>query len=283
MYDVFQPLIGAQGAHVYAVMTRWIFGHRVRVGMGVREIATESGVSRSAAARAILAMEHLGMLRRERGRGAQSSVYELLDLKEAAEALGARWNPDRFSFQLSRARIAELRTGLRHFFARSICVSVGDTSGCGKLPVCVSVGDARGTPVSQNGGICVPPVGRVSSYSTKQQNLQENPPLPLPPAGGERDEAYDVEAHRVALACRFTARGVERAIAEQLAAVLPEDLRAVGDRMVARWQEYASLGEYLRFSWGPRKFFSLGMWEQPGLWPLDEEKLRLARAARVGL
>jgi hypothetical protein len=287
LYDVFQPVIGAQGAHVYAVMTRWIFGHRVKVGMGVREIATESGVSRSAAARSILAMEHLGMLRREAGRGSQSSLYELLDLKEAAEALGAQWNPERFSFQLSEARIAFLRTGLRRFFERARCVSVGDTKVDEDSSVCVSVGDARGTPASQNEGVCVPPAGRASSYTTKHKT-QEYPPLPLPPAGGEReDHAIASEARRVKLVCGFTARGVERAIEAQLAQCAEREpgvkASEQADVMIARWQEYVSLGEYLRFPWGPRKFFNEGHWATPELWPIDRERLQMARSSSVGV
>ena len=89
LYDVFQPVIGATATHIYAAMTRWGYGHRVELAM--REIAVESGTSKSAVQRATLAMERVGMIRLAPSRGSKPAAYELLDLKEASIALGAVW------------------------------------------------------------------------------------------------------------------------------------------------------------------------------------------------
>jgi hypothetical protein len=335
LYDVFQPVIGATATHIYAAMSRWAFGHRVEMGM--REIAVESGTSRSAVQRALVAMERLGMVRGVAGRGPQPAAYNLLDLKEASIALGAEWNPHRASHGLSPTRVAELRTAVLH------CVPYGDTKAGGNLPDCVPHGDASGTLLSQKRGVSVPHRDAHLYIYKQDTRLQDNHPLPLPPAegglrdesdssdiapaegglrdesdssdiapaegglrdesdssdiapaeGGLRDEsessdiALDREAQRVLRACGSTSDGVLRVIRKQLAErvrpATPEGLTKTAEWMIAMWEDYRTCGDrgWLRFVWGPRKFFGDGHWANCALWPIDEERREMYGRAREG-
>ena len=303
LYDVFQPVIGATATHIYAAMSRWAFGHRVEMGM--REIAVESGTSRSAVQRALVAMERLGMVRGVAGRGSQPAAYNLLDLKEASIALGAEWNPHRASHGLSPTRVAELRTAVLH------CVPYGDTKAGGNLPDCVPHGDASGTLLSQKRGVSVPHRDAHLYIYKQDTKQQDNHPLPLPPAegglrdesessdiapaeGGLRDEsessdiALDREAQRVLRACGSTSDGVLRVIRKQLAErvrpATPEGLTKTAEWMIAMWEDYRKCGDrgWLRFVWGPRKFFGDGHWANCALWPIDEERREMYGRAREG-
>jgi IclR helix-turn-helix domain len=290
LYDVFQPVIGGTATHIYAAMTRWAFGHRVE--MGVREIAVESGTSRSAVQRAVVVMERLGMLRRAHAdrvpgrRGASSMAYDLLDLKEAAVALGAVFDTHRSSHVLPSSRVDELRKEL-HF------VPQGDENTRDIDGVFVPYGDMNGTLLSQKPGEFVPQGGlnRGPFNSLQDTRLQQNnPPLPLPP-GGERggspvEELIDREAQRVVEACRFTSSSVKRAVVRQLRQVQahsPGLIEESADRMIAHWASYCADSDLMRFTWGPRRFIDEGHWARPNTWPIDQEKLAAVRAARVGV
>jgi hypothetical protein len=319
LYDVFQPVIGATATHIYAAMSRWAFGHRVEMGM--REIAVESGTSRSAVQRALVAMERLGMVRGVAGRGSQPAAYNLLDLKEASIALGAEWNPHRASHGLSPTRVAELRTAVLHCVPYGDtkaggnlpdCVPYGDTKAGGNLPDCVPHGDASGTLLSQKRGVSVPHRDAHLYIYKQDTRQQDNHPLPLPPAegglrdesessdiapaeGGLRDEsessdiALDREAQRVLRACGSTSDGVLRVIRKQLAErvrpATPEGLAKTAEWMIAMWEDYRKCGDrgWLRFVWGPRKFWGDGHWANCALWPIDEERREMYQRAREGV
>jgi hypothetical protein len=286
LYDVFQPVIGATATHIFAAMTRWAFGHRVE--MGVREIAVESGTSRSAVQRATLAMERLGMLRIDRRRGSEPSAYDLLDLKESSIALGAEWSPQRASHVLPPTRVRELREELQR------SVPYGDAKAGGNLPDCVPHEDAAGTVASHTGTL-VSQAWDAHPFKEQDTKLQDYPPLPLPPAGGERrvepefsDGALKREAERVRQATGASSVGVLRAICAQLVQrVRPataEGLARTADSMIRGWQDYRTCGDrgWLRFVWGPRKFFADGHWAQSQLWPIDQEREQAYWRAREG-
>lgn len=301
LYDVFQPVIGATAAHVFAAMTRWAFGHRVQ--MGVREIAAESGVGRSTVARALIAMERLGMLRRVVGRGTEATACDLLDLKEAAQQLGAEWNPQRASWALSPERVLALRRELASVPQRdatpdeneSACVPPWDAALCGKPSASVPQRDAPGTPASQKTGSSVPPADTASIYR-QDTRLQDHHPLPPPPAEGERrakaDEEGELRPHVDAVlhGCWIDRerKGIRRAVAGQLRALAEQGElpAAAAARMVAVWRAYREAKPFLRYEWGPAKFFAEGHWRDVDGWPYDERKIerrRLEDMARVGM
>jgi len=59
----------------------------------------------------------------------------------------------------------------------------------------------------------------------------------------------------------------------------PED---IAKSMIDSWTAYTQAGEFLRFTWGPEKFFSQGHWLNQQGWPLDQEALQRRREANVG-
>lgn len=296
-YDVFQPVIGAAAIHVYAVLTRFARGHEVQ--MGIRDLEMESGTSRSAVARSLIAMEQVGMLRRRMGRGTAAAAYELLDLKEAARALGAEWSPHRASWVLPPARAAEIWRSLFSVSVRDaksgLSVPQGDAAGCGKRRASVSVGDARGTLVSQNLGGCGSPAGHASSYRTKPK-LQDNHPLPPPQAEGERrpdPDSGDLDLvpkiGAVMQGCGFTKPSLKRAISAQLRqewdAGGEEAAARAAAAMIAAWRGLCENRHLLRYDWGAVKFFGEGHWRDREAWPWDSRALeahRMRAEARVG-
>ena len=83
--------------------------------------------------------------------------------------------------------------------------------------------------------------------------------------------------------CKFTSKRTFRVITEVLA--MERDgvgLADTAERLAKAWENYRERAEWLRFTWGPPKFFSEGHWQDNASWPYDEERLRRAREARVG-
>ena len=311
LLDVFQPIIGPQGVSLYVNLSRMAYGASFEYSARGLEEAT--GMSRMTVWRTMAVLEHLGMVRVQAARGSARGKCDLMDLKELAEALGARPIQNGKSHELPAAALARLKKECAAVRARlvgaaaattdagaGVCVPVGDANSGGKLPFCVPVGDAPGTFVSQNEGVCVPLEGH-ASFSVSKHKTAKQEPTPTPPgAGGERRDGLpvlngepedavtlDLQALRVATACGTDVRGVVRAIRGQLAMrVKPLEapaLAEMADRMIAAWREYSSWGEFLRFPWGLRKFFGEGKWDTPALWPIDMEKYSASRGARVGM
>jgi hypothetical protein len=56
----------------------------------------------------------------------------------------------------------------------------------------------------------------------------------------------------------------------------------IADEMISNWREYVELGEFLRYTWSPRKSFSEGHWKKWQGWPLDRQVIALRNGARVG-
>lgn len=80
-------------------------------------------------------------------------------------------------------------------------------------------------------------------------------------------------------ACGFSAeRRLERVLAELLASG-----GATEQALEEAWKSYAALGEYHRVTYGPKKFFALGIWRDDRLWALDEARMARAREQRVGM
>jgi len=176
----------------------------------------------------------------------------------------------------------------------------------------VSVGDSNpdvpgdGT-VSQNGVYCLP--GETPLYN-KTQNSKTNP-TPTPPLpGGERE--VELSPSRILQLARASGEllsesavefgksaAVDRVMREcgfsdpRLAPVIDlalswEVVRSqtgvdeIAALMIQRWREYCQVGEYLRYTWSPKKFIAQGHWLNVEGWPLDQERLDRARGAAVG-
>lgn len=123
---------------------------------------------------------------------------------------------------------------------------------------------------------------------TVREPSRTTKPSPAPSgAEGEHDSDswIEREAKRVCQAMGATARGVLRAVMQQLElrARSPDEARGVADRLIARHAEYSRDAEWMRFAWGLRKWVSDGYWDQPQSWPYDEAKIERARGARVGI
>lgn len=293
LYDVFQPLIGPHGVSLYCNLSRRAYGEVLEYSL--RELGDKTGMSRMTVARTMAVMEHLGMVRVRIGRGSAAGEFALVDLKDLAEALGARPIQNGKSHLLDAEALTRLRAECAAVRARldgrgaertlDGCVPQGDTKDCGKPSVCVPQRDTSAAVVCQNEGVCVPPEGHATFSVSRPKQKTNTPPLPLPPAGGGRgdsDARLDHEAGRVAQACGATARGVARAIRAQMA-MRGGDPEELAVRMIAAWEEYSRIGdELLRFTWGARRFFGEGHWANAALWPIDKDRRELARGARVG-
>lgn len=90
---------------------------------------------------------------------------------------------------------------------------------------------------------------------------------------------------RVMLACGFADRrlGLALVSAMVLGEREGESCEAIAERMIAGWQSYLEADEFLRFKWGPRKFFLQGHWRDDRGWPWDQQRLADDRRARVGM
>lgn len=137
LYDVFQPIVGAQAVSVYVNLTRDCYGE-TRVSYTLRKLAEAMSVSRAAVWRNLAVLESVGVLRLIRGKGSGESSCELCDLKDAAEALGGVYNSRRSSFLLPEEKLVELRARVA-----KVRESMQGKKQSATVPVCVSQRDAN--------------------------------------------------------------------------------------------------------------------------------------------
>lgn len=294
LYSVFRPVIGYLPAWIFAVMSRWCYGHEVR--MGLREIAEEAGVSRSSAHRATLAMQALNMIRIRDGRGRAAASYELCDLKEAARALGAQRDARRGSLTLNASQVRELK---KRVAAALACVPVRDAKEEAAEPACVPVRDAKdcGNPplvsqfVSQNRGVCVPDRGG-PSITQRNKDIKTKPtPNPTRKRAGRSEQVSlspeeQNATERVCRECGVTDPRWERAIGQALRKYGVQECKPpwdVGDAMIVAWRAHKEAARWLWRVSRPDKFFKHGLWLDEDRWSWDREKLERAGAARVGM
>jgi Helix-turn-helix domain len=143
------------------------------------------------------------------------------------------------------------------------------------------------TPVHTNPAMeCNPPRPPIRKNRHRTVNEPSNQsPTPFQERKGARaqDPAVVDIAELVCERCKFTSKGTLHAIAKVLA--MERDgagLSEVAERLVKAWADYREAIEWLRYAWGPTKFFAEGHWQSSATWPYDEERLRRAREARVG-
>jgi Helix-turn-helix domain len=131
-----------------------------------------------------------------------------------------------------------------------------------------------------------PPNRKNRHLTVSEPSIKTNlSPTPFQERKGARsqDPAVVDIAEMVCERCKFTSERTFRVITEVLA--LERDgagLAETAERLVKAWENYREAAEWLRFTWGPPKFFSEGHWQDNASWPYDEERLRRAREARVG-
>lgn len=209
LYDAWQPIVGPHAVNVYVNLTRDAYASTIEYS--VRKLADATGISKSAVWRNLKVMEHVGMLRLETGAGSAGSVCELLDLKEAAEKLGAVYNRQRASFLFTDMAVARLRAGVTEMRRRMQekqpkpepvemdphvvmgpemidpffrCVPDRDTNSEEKAAeeknLCPS---SRDTSVPLEGGLC--PFDGGSQQKCEQNTIHNTnpPPTPALPAG----------------------------------------------------------------------------------------------------
>jgi DNA-binding MarR family transcriptional regulator len=284
LYDAFQPIVGPHAVLVYVHLTRESYS--ATVSYSLRKLADATGISRSAVWRNLAVLEYVGILRLQRGEGSAQSTCVLLDLKEAAERLGAVYNRKRSSYVFTdvaiaklRAEVTALRKRLHQSKANEICVSLGDTKSEENFCAPVSQGDAS---VSLRGDLCLPEGG---PHQYCEQNTIHNtnpPPTPSLLEGGVLEDALEY----VMRECGFTSERIKRALRKQLALWKARNTGKAydaADEFISSWHEYCKVTPFLRIQWGPWKFIAEGHWLRPDSWPLDQQALARWRESRVGV
>jgi hypothetical protein len=118
--------------------------------------------------------------------------------------------------------------------------------------------------------------------TVNKNNLSPSPSQEREGARLEDPAIVDI-AEMVCERCKFTSKRTLRVIVEVLAMERGgAGLTETAERLVKTWENYRQDAEWLRYIWGPPKFFSEGHWQDNATWPYDEERLRRAREARVG-
>jgi DNA-binding MarR family transcriptional regulator len=286
LYDAFQPIIGPHAVNVYVHLTRECY--ETTAEYSLRKLADATGISKSAVSRNLAVLEHVGMLRVQRGAGSAASSCELLDLKDSAERLGAIYNRRRSSFVFTDSMTAKLRaeiTALRkQLQAKTASVPQRDTNTEEKSCTPDSERDAS---VPLDGVLC-PSAGGSHQYSEQDSILNTNPPpTPALPAGGAlHHDHVDDALELVCSECGFSDERLKKALRKPLTLWMRRNTGKAYDAaaaMIAAWRNYNQLAEFMRVQWGPRKFFTQGNWlKAPQSWPLDHAMLSRRREARVG-
>jgi hypothetical protein len=186
LYDVFQPIIGSHAMVVYANLSRLAWG-QPKIEIGVRKLATLTGQGEATVWRNVEVLAFLGVLRIEKGKGSAPSVFELCDLKDAAEALGATYHRHRASHVLSESRITELSTavaalrkklqGKNDKPAGEVCVSHRNAADEANL---AAPDSQRNASVS----LRVASVSFDGAPSNVNKKEEQKSPTPTPPQGG---------------------------------------------------------------------------------------------------
>ena len=131
-----------------------------------------------------------------------------------------------------------------------------------------------------------PPIRKNRHLTVSEPSIKTNlSPTPFQERKGARsqDPAIVDIAEMVCERCKFTSKRTVRVICDVLA--MERDsagLTETAERLVKAWADYREAIEWLRYAWGPIKFFSESHWQSNASWPYDEERLRRAREARVG-
>jgi DNA-binding transcriptional ArsR family regulator len=180
LYDCFQPVIGPLAVGVYVRLTRECYGAAVQISL--RDLASLTGISKSAVGRAMVVLERIGMVVVHRGSTKRIPAYALADLKELAVHYGATFDPRRSSYvfpaevcQRLHRQVADISTESPYFHNG---VPDGDTELHAGVPRQRVGVPPQGQSCPRNAGKCDAPT------SIKKSRNKKTTPLP-PFEGGE--------------------------------------------------------------------------------------------------
>ena len=149
------------------------------------------------------------------------------------------------------------------------------------------------TWASLNGDMGVNPILKNRQEPSVKQTTPPYPPLrggvravpgcvsgALPNGGAATGAQGQPRAmtQRVMRECGFTDTRLAPVIHAALALwveIGPEGWEDAAFLATRNFREYSASAKYLRYTWGPRKFFQEGHWSNPQLWPYDEARLAL--------
>jgi hypothetical protein len=300
LYDVFQPIVGANGVNVYVHLTRHASG--AQVSCTLRELAARTGLGKDTVRRALLAMVEIGMLR------ATDDGYDLVDLKQLCSHYGGTYCWKRKSYVLAEVDAADLRSRVKRIQiatqGKPVAVSQRDSVSAplvsqrdNQTTDSVSQRDKNaeaGETVLSSQRDSFVPEERHASIKAKTKTKTNTP---LPPsrksAMGEcAEESADGEiAEAVMSALRVAGKRERRRLRETLLKVISreraesgldgEELQAL---LVDAWEDYRQRAADLRWAFGsPQKFFATGLWADPGRWPLAQAERPMSSQATVGM
>ena len=188
LYDCFQPVIGPLAVGVYVRLTRESYGSAVKISL--RDLATLTGISKSAVGRALAVLEQIGMVVVQRAAAQRTPAYHLADLKELALHYGASFDSKRCSYVLP----AEVCRRLRR--------EIDDISTeCPHIHIGVPAGDNELNPGVPQASIGVPPRGQSCPRNTekcdsptrsKKARNKKDPPLPPFEGGSANNRSYAI-------------------------------------------------------------------------------------------
>lgn len=153
--DCYQPIVGADAIWVYCRIARnahgaWIVSPKRGDGdtrVSLREMAEWCGKSVDTVWRCLQVLEHVGLLRAERG-AKSSGRYALADVKDLVTREGGAYDRMIGSFQLPPVRVAELKQQVKELRAK-----LARKTGC---QFTVIRGQKSATPSSKIGSLGTP-------------------------------------------------------------------------------------------------------------------------------
>lgn len=319
--DCYQPIVGADAIWVYCRIARnahgaWIVSPKRRDGdtrVSLREMAEWCGKSVDTVWRCLQVLEHVGLLRAERG-AKSSGRYALADVKDLVTSEGGLYDSGMGSFKLPAERVAELKRQvceLRLKLARKNSCQLtviggqkfaasSSESSSSVTPESVAQSDRLEGPLfSAPDGKCDRSVAldvqncrssSTASITTKLNKAKLTTPPNPPQAGGEglRDAAIDRAVDQVCSALgieegqRRRRRMIGGAVKRACEKGDPAPTVALGMISAVKDQaEYYLQGE-LKFPFGLQKFLGEGIWRDRNRWAWDMERSRMQSLARQG-
>jgi hypothetical protein len=294
LYDVFLPIVGPKCVGLFCLMTRLAYG--AEVDAPLRKLAVMNGNSKDSVRRFVLVMEAIGMLRRR-----SPGKYALVDLKLLTRDLGGVFLDSKARYELPVSVRDRLRGNVKRVLAESQqkSVSVRDKESPSNKPPFVSAPDSSRDKLVSTRVDSVSNGERPYIQDSRLQETIQQPPTPFEKPKGDAlkqdDSLWDGEVRgnedalqSVMDGCRFTDARLRPVIAAAMRTFARTNgqrrsLEAVATLMVRNWSDYCAMGEFLRYTWSPKKFFSHGHWCNCDGWPIDQARVNMDRGARVGV
>lgn len=193
LLDVFGPLIGPFGVLTYMVLARHTAsGLYETKALPLRDLASETGLSKDTVKRAIDQLVDAGLVRVAREKAKTAAIYELFDVKDLAAALSVS-EGDRLKAALEIRNCRPRRQPVAHGDTQAPMKKSGKAGG--KLFFSSATPETELSPTAAN--LSPKPAKNGVPLNTQETRLQEDPPTPL--AGGcEESSIATLSAARVA-------------------------------------------------------------------------------------